>query len=223
MVEKRLRRIEQALQGGNPQRDTLPSPVPRALHSTPGSVESSTPRLPSSLTQPETVSEVALNLSCRLGSFPGSSVANLSFTEPKVDSDHSPDLIASGLISIEEAEEYFTIYHESMEPCLHQIISENDCLANIRTRSSLLTSSICTVGSFGVDSAKHQLCYEFFVKEVSSKVFSTRYSFDDVRALCIGAFWLNKVSSTLIGLGTFSASSRQSQKTNLYDSCSNIG
>jgi len=148
----------------------------------------------------ENTSDVALNLSCNLGSFPGSS---LTFNGTQ--SGYKPDLISCGLISLEAAEEYFTVYRKSMEPCICQILPENDCLANIRPRSSLLTAAISTVGSSCAASANHEKCYEAFMSEVSSRLFSRNHNFDDVRALCIGAFWLSKVSSTLIGLGMFSS------------------
>jgi hypothetical protein len=166
------------------QQNGFSSPMPRSLQATPKtSTENSAVRSPSSLKTPDAITEVAVNLSCRLGSFPGSSVTSLSFTDHKSYQSYTPDLIASGLISLEEAEEYFTMYRESMEPCLYQIISEEDGLLNIRARSSFLTAAICAVGSFSVDSAQHQSCCDFLIAQVSSKVIMTRYDFDDVRAL----------------------------------------
>ncbi|KAH8810625.1 hypothetical protein F5884DRAFT_853996 [Xylogone sp. PMI_703] len=149
---------------------------------------------------PENTGEVSLNLSCHLGSFPGSSIVNLAFTEYGTQPLYKPDLISAGLVSLEAAEGYFKIYHKSMDSCVGRILAEDDCLANIRARSSLLTAAICTVGSLREDLAGHKKCFDAFIKEVSSRLFSRNYSRDDVRALCIGAFWLNKVSSTLIGL-----------------------
>lgn len=217
-----MKRIEQALTDKPMQHDNFPSPTPRSLQATPrNAMEESTAGSSSSLKKLDAVSEVAVNLSCRLGSFPGSSVTNLNFTDQRAHDSHTPDLIASGLVSLEEAEEYFAIYHESMEPCLVRIISEDDCLANIRAQSSFLTAAICAVGSLSVDSAKQKIFCDFFIAQVSSKVFLTRYNFDDVRALCIGAFWLNKYSSALVGLGTYPIPLSR-QKLVTYDSCSNI-
>jgi hypothetical protein len=153
----------------------------------------------------EISTEVNLNLSCNLGSFPGSSIVSLTFADRGTRSDYRPDLISSGLISLEEAEKYFKTYQRSMEPCICQILAENDCLANVRARSSLLTAAICTVGSLSADLTNHQRCYDVFINEVTSGLFSRNHSYDDVRALCIGAFWLSKTSSTLIALGMFSS------------------
>jgi len=147
-------------------------------------------------------SDVTLNLSCNLGSFPGSSIMTPTFTEQETRFDDSGDIIGCGLITLDAAEKYFAVYRKYMEPCVSQILEEDDCLANIRARSSLLTAAICTVGSLSTDPAGHKKCYDAFIKEASSKLFSQHNTFDDVRALCIGAFWLNKVSSALVGLGT---------------------
>ena len=127
----------------------------------------------------------------------------LAFIEHGAHYDNELDLISCGLISLEEAEEYFAVYKKFADPCIYHILAEGDCLASIRARSSFLTAAICTVGSFCTASAQHQICYNAFIKEVSSRVFSRHHCFDDVRALCIGAFWLSKESSVLIGLGTF--------------------
>ena len=198
-------------------------------------IERTSPHASSNYEGAESASDVILNLSCSHGSFPGSSIKTLPTTDLETQSDYKPDLIrcgeilgpdliSQGLISLEAAEEYFAAYQNSMEPCIYQILAADDCLAKIRARSSLLTAAICTVGSFCTDSATHKRCYDTFLREVSSRLFSRYHSFDDIRALCIGAFWLNKVSSTLIGLGMLShlQSSLSSgiRTTNIFNSCS---
>jgi hypothetical protein len=198
-----MRKLEEKLLSRSNQQEILASLTPESQTSPVAFSETNTnTNLPFFQGHSESASDVTLNLSCNLGSFPGSSIITLTFTEPDPQSSHNPDLISSGLITLEAAEEYFSIYQNRMEPCIYQILAPTDCLANVRARSSLLTSAICTVGSFCADSAIHKRCYDAFIKEVSSRLFSRKHSFDDVRALCIGAFWLNKVSSTLVGLGT---------------------
>ncbi len=200
-----MRKIEEALSLGTNQDNRFPTSTPGSQTSPPAVSNNNLEPIPkvSTVSSPRTenASDVTLNLSCSLGSFPGSSIISLTFTEHAMHSNHKPDLISNGLISLEAAEEYFSVYKRSMEPCIYQILAENDCLANIRARSSLLTAAICAVGSFCADSVSHKRCYDTFIHEVSSRLFSQHPSFDDVCALCIGAFWLNKVSSTLIGLG----------------------
>lgn len=142
-----------------------------------------------------------LNLSCSLGAFPASSMSNLTSTGEEIHTAYRPDLISCGVISREIAEGYLDFYKQNLDPCIHHILAENDTLASVRSRSSLLTAAICTVASFCTSSKDYQSCFNMFTSEVSRKLFSDKYDFDDVRALCIGAFWLNDVSSALNGLG----------------------
>ena len=151
----------------------------------------------------EESSSTTLNLSYSLGAFPASSMNSLASTGERIHTTSRPDLISCGLISRETAEEYFDFYMQNLDPCVHHILQENDSLATVRARSSLLTASICTVASFCTSSKDYQNCVNVFTSEVSRKLFSDKYEFDDVRALCIGAFWLNDISSALNGLGKY--------------------
>jgi len=206
-MEQRMRNVEETLRFGMHQHDGFSSSGSES-HVSPPEISDSNKDLRNLESQKaillnqrsENGGEVSLNLSCSLGSFPGSSIISLVFTEQGSHPDFKPDLISCGLISLEAAEEYFKVYQKSMEPCIFQILAEDECLANIRARSSFLTAAICAVGSSCADLASHQKCYDAFIKEVSNRLFSSHHSFDDVRALCIGAFWLSKVSSTLVGL-----------------------
>jgi len=216
-----MRKLEESLGAHPNQQDGLLSSTSEAqMFPTVVSdvnIERTSPHASSNYEGAESASDVdvTLNLSCSLGSFPGSSIKTVPATDQETQSDYKPDLISCGeilgpdlisrgLISLEAAEEYFAVYRNSMEPCIRRILAADDCLAKIRARSSLLTAAICTVGSFATDSANHKSCYDTFLNEVSSRLFSRHHSFNDIRALCIGAFWLNKVSSTLIGLGMHS-------------------
>lgn len=147
---------------------------------------------------PDTLSDITLNLSCSLGAFPASSLENFTLSQAGC----KPDLISSGSISQDSAEEHFRFYHENLNPYIHHILSEKDSLANMRSRSSLLTAAVCTTAALCAGSADYQNCLNAFTHEVSGKLFSTHHTFDDVRALCIGALWLNDISFALNALGT---------------------
>lgn len=155
-------------------------------------------QIPQGLESPNTLT---LNLSCGLGSFPASSMMNLTFTGDRTYVGHGLDLISCGLISLETAESLFSYYNENLEPLMHNVLEDNATLATTRRESSLLTTSICTVAAFCTGSGSYQSCLKYFKREVSDKVFASEYSFNDVRALCIGAFWVNEISSALNGLG----------------------
>lgn len=153
---------------------------------------------PQGLESPNTVT---LNLSCSLGSFPASSMVNLTFTGNQTYLGHGLDLVSCGILPLETAESLFSYYKEHLEPLIHNVLGDDATLATTRAESSLLTAAVCTVAAFCTGSGSYQNCLKYFKKEISGKVFATEYSFNDVRALCIGAFWLNEISSALNGLG----------------------
>jgi hypothetical protein len=139
-----------------------------------------------------------LNLSSNLGAFPASSVR----TEKCNESPTSPaDLISRGLISLEAANNCLVYFVEHLNPYLHGIIDPQTSLGEVRAQSTLLTAAICVVASFCSAPERYQVCYDAFVADVSSRLFSPSYTFDDVRALCIAAFWLDDIGPTLSGLG----------------------
>ncbi|KIN08940.1 hypothetical protein OIDMADRAFT_153565 [Oidiodendron maius Zn] len=149
----------------------------------------------SSDTLPRTFSAITLNLSCNLGAFPSSSLENFTPEQPG----YVPNLNSSGFIS-QECAECFQFFHEKLNPYLHYILPGKDSLAVVRSRSSLLTTAICTTAALCSGSPNYHNYLDAFRREVSSKLFSTHYTFDDIRALCIGAFWLNDISSALNSL-----------------------
>ena len=139
-----------------------------------------------------------LNLASNLGAFPASSVR----TEKCRDSTAaSADLISKGVISMEAANDCLVYFVNHLNPYLHGILDPNISLSELRLRSTLLTAAVCVVASFCSAPELYQACYDSFVADVSSKLFSASYTFDDVRALCIAAFWLDDIGPTLSGLG----------------------
>ena len=155
--------------------------------------------LPHSL--PATSTDATLNLFCSLGAFPASSMSKPS--KDDTCTDYEQDFISRGQIPQDNAEEHFRYYQKHLDPYLHNILALEDCLADIRSRSSLLTAAICTSAAFCSGSKDYDVCFKVLRQEVSGKMFSNHHTFDDVRALCIGAFWLHDVSSALNALGEF--------------------
>ena len=143
----------------------------------------------------------SLNLSLSLGAFPGSSMSNI--LSPNILNERTPrsDLIYDNKISLEDAKQYFALYKRQLDPYIHHVLGENDTMSIIRERSPILLNAICTVAALRSGSKDYQDCLQAFVNRVSHVVFQTEYEFDDVRALCIGAFWLSDISSALNGLG----------------------
>ena len=149
----------------------------------------------------ETSQEAALNLSCGLGAFPASSLKSLVHNDKGIFSSGGPDLVDRGVISQQTSEKHFTFYRENLNPYIHHLLTDDDTLASVQRRSSLLLAAICTTAAFCAGSSDYHTCFDAFIHEVSAKMFTSIHSFDDVRALCIGAFWLGNASSALNALG----------------------
>lgn len=74
-------------------------------------------------------------------------------------------------------------------------------LNSVRRSSQLLTATILTVTALHIPTSAETFdnCYREFLSLISSSMFSRYHSVDDVRGLCIAAFWLSDVSWKLSG------------------------
>ena len=140
----------------------------------------------------------ALNLGSNLGAFPASSV---DAQAPDIDMASKADLVSRHVITAETANDCLDYFLKHLNPFLHTTLAPDITLAEIRARSPFLTAAVCTVACFCTASPEYQACNDAFISEVSGKLFSPKYDYDDVRALCIAAFWLDHVAPTLSGLG----------------------
>lgn len=206
-MEERMRRLEDALLNSNRNTNVLPSntatlDVPMIGAS--GLINSHENN--GTQKNPARAGKVTLNLLCSLGAFPAASITDVAIADDALDSSFRPDLVSHNAISLTSANEYFIFYKEHLDHHMHYLFSDKDTLAMVRARSSLLTAAICTVASFCAGSNDYQNCFKAFTDEVSRKLFADKYEFDDVRALAIGALWLNDISSALNGLGESSMS-----------------
>lgn len=109
-------------------------------------------------------------------------------------------MVTRGLISQHTLEKHFQFYHKCLNPYIFHPLTNVDTVANLLKRSSVLQAAICATAAFCAGSDDHEACLETFINDVSTTTFSHTHSFDDVRALCIGAFWLGKESSALSAL-----------------------
>ncbi|RQM05927.1 hypothetical protein DH86_00002588, partial [Scytalidium sp. 3C] len=64
----------------------------------------------------------------------------------EVGSEPSSDVVARGLISLEDAELYFQVFFQGCNHFVPVFISNVDTFASVRERSSMLFDSICAVG-----------------------------------------------------------------------------
>ena len=154
---------------------------------------------------PQTPNSVVLNLSCGLGAFPSSSMTSAATIEHESAIPKAADFITLGVILPHSAQEFFEFYKEQVDPSAHYVIAEYGSFSEVRRRSPFLLLSICTVAAFCASSVDFAGLLVAFKADVSSKVFSPKYEFDDIRALVIGAFWLHEISSALNGMGKLHA------------------
>ncbi|KAJ5094276.1 hypothetical protein N7456_010137 [Penicillium angulare] len=112
-----------------------------------------------------------------------------------------PDLISTGLITLRQALTLFEEYHLRLDHFLYRILGDHISLDSVRVASPLLTAAVCTVGALHSQSLGHlfEVCYAEFKRFVSAQMFSRTPNEDDIRGLCVGAFWLHELSWALIG------------------------
>src|ERR1700761_6086332 len=122
---------------------------------------------------------------------------------PNLSPEDELDLIDRGVITLQEAESFLTLFRQRLDRFLYNILEEHDSLTNLRKSSSLLTAAVCVVSALHTLSPRYTACYGHFVHLASVRTFSKTNTSDDIRALCIAAFWLSDISSNLIGTGKF--------------------
>ena len=155
----------------------------------------------SHMTMTNSTSEIGLNFSCSLGGFPGAALSG----QPATDTGHSantrPDIVTRGIISEATASELYQFYYYNLDHYVYNLLDGSATLSEIRSRSSLLTSAICTVAALCKAASCYEVCLQAFKDEVSMEHFSLLHTFDDVRALCIGSLWLTDVAAAMSTLG----------------------
>ncbi|OAL24448.1 hypothetical protein AYO20_10674 [Fonsecaea nubica] len=148
--------------------------------------------------------EVVMDLNRGPGVVPASCVSEVAEASPEVARQNMADtldVIDQGIITLADAESFFQLYARRLDHFLYRILAEHDSLASVRRSSPLLTAAICAVGALHTPSNLYHACYQHFVHLASSKMFSKKNNHDDVRAFCIGAFWISDMSWTLVGAG----------------------
>lgn len=109
------------------------------------------------------------------------------------------DLVTRGIVKLEHAQAYLDIYQNRLDHFVYRIIGDRRTLQQVRHASPLLLAAICAVGALHLASPEFEKCYQEFVAIAASHTFSRRNTVDDVRGLCVAAFWLSGISWTCIG------------------------
>ncbi|KAH6675280.1 fungal-specific transcription factor-like protein [Plectosphaerella plurivora] len=112
------------------------------------------------------------------------------------------DLIAKGVISLAEGELLFERYIKGHHPLLWGgTIFPYTTLEAVRRASTLLSTAVFTVASLhSPDKAETlQKCYDAFVSLASASSLARGQNIDDIRGMCLGAFYLPNLSWRLVG------------------------
>jgi hypothetical protein len=107
------------------------------------------------------------------------------------------DFISRGKVSINEAQELFEIFDQSLNQYLWGgIVLIHTDLLSVRRSSSLLLAAILTVTALHIPggSSTFDICYSEFLTLVRDSMLDRYHTLDGIRGLCIGAFWLSDVS-----------------------------
>ncbi|POR36403.1 Fungal specific transcription factor, putative [Tolypocladium paradoxum] len=114
-----------------------------------------------------------------------------------------PDFIDQGKFGAQEAEQLFTEFEETFNAYLWGGITlVHNTLAATRASSTLLTAAILAVTALHAqdEGRAFDTCYPIFIELVGQAMFDRYHTLDDIRGLCIGAFWLSDLSWKLSGL-----------------------
>ncbi|PYH44987.1 Zn(II)2Cys6 transcription factor [Aspergillus saccharolyticus JOP 1030-1] len=112
------------------------------------------------------------------------------------------DFISRGVVDKQEAEELFAHFDQLLSRYLWDgILLNHKDLTSVRNSSSMLSAVILAVTALHMPSKErvYEICYTEFAKLASESMLDRHHTLDDLRALCIGAFWLADVSWKLSG------------------------
>ncbi|KAH8703949.1 putative fungal-specific transcription factor [Talaromyces proteolyticus] len=121
------------------------------------------------------------------------------------------DFISRGVVDLTEAEELFNYFDRRLNHYLWDgLVMPHKRLLSARQSSTLLTSAVLAVTALHIPSKERifDTCYAEFARLASDSMLNRHHSLDDLRALCIGAFWLSDVSWKLSGYAVRIATER---------------
>jgi hypothetical protein len=114
---------------------------------------------------------------------------------------NGPDFISQGILSLAEAEFLFGHYRDYINPLLWEgMLCSHKSLDEARQSSSLLVAVVLTVAALHITNREKSLhaSYGAFVSLMRGSCLLHSQNLDDIRALCIGAFYLTSLSWALV-------------------------
>ena len=117
------------------------------------------------------------------------------------DSSRPRDFIDRGVITLESAERYFDVYRTLHDHFLYStLVREEEAstsISNLRATCPGLATAVCAVGALYLASPDYDKLYKEFFGYCAGLSFARKSTADDVRALCIAAFWFGDMSWSL--------------------------
>ncbi|PYH88900.1 Zn(II)2Cys6 transcription factor [Aspergillus ellipticus CBS 707.79] len=121
------------------------------------------------------------------------------------------DFVSRGVVDVHEAEELFLYFDHVLSRYLWDgILLDHKDLTSVRNSSSMLSAAILAVTALHMPRKERtfDICYTEFARLASESMLDRHHTLDDLRALCIGAFWLADVSWKLSGYAVRIATER---------------
>ena len=112
------------------------------------------------------------------------------------------DLVSMGVMSIDEAEEMFSLFKTSLSRYLFDAtVHESRSLLSVRESSTLFFTAIITVTSLHIPGKEktYAIAHKQLRELIAASFFDRFHTLEDIRALCIAAFWLPDLSWKLSG------------------------
>jgi len=130
---------------------------------------------------------------------------------------HQPDFILRGVISLDDAERLANLYMSRLDHYFYGHLERYTDLSSVRESSTILAAGICTVAALHdpAGSDLYDKCLHEFRTLVSSSMFTPHLGLEDIRALCVGSYWLCDISWMLSGYGIRKAITLQLHNTHI--------
>ncbi|KAJ9618823.1 hypothetical protein H2204_012899 [Knufia peltigerae] len=112
------------------------------------------------------------------------------------------DMISLGLLGVEEAEDMLSLFKTTLSRYLFDApIHESRSLLSVRESSTLFFTAIVTVTSLHIPGREktYALAHKHLRDLIATSFFDRFHTLEDIRALCIAAFWLPDLSWKLSG------------------------
>ncbi|KAI0396780.1 C6 transcription factor [Xylariaceae sp. FL0594] len=139
---------------------------------------------------------IVIDLESNPATVPGLHLHHTAYMRPKP----PVDMISRGVVTLVNARKYHALFQDRLDHFLYGILGDHSgaTFEQLQQRSPILSTMVCAVGALHLASPDYEALYKEFITLSTGLSISKRNSMDDVQALCIGAFWMPDLSSSLV-------------------------